>query len=180
MAYTQTRSPGSASNVNDGGNVAWSNPGNVVSSNNSRASCTINRSIGNQTSQLLRCTSFGFAIPSHAIIRGMEVLIEGSRSDSDDPVTTSWTLANASGGTVETGTATFTVGSEGTTTNGSPTNMNDNSPRVAAAILNASGMRIDFKLNQILDLSGTETVFQIDHIQLRVSYDLPGDPGLGF
>lgn len=70
-------SPSSGANI-AGANTDWSNPGNVVSSNNSYATCGTLAS-GDGT-DWLSATSFGFSIPGSDTIVGIEVSIEASRS----------------------------------------------------------------------------------------------------
>jgi hypothetical protein len=65
-----TNSPSAASGTN------WTNPTNVYSSNDSRAS------YANTAQNALAVTGFSFSIPSNATIVGIEVLIEGQGSSS--------------------------------------------------------------------------------------------------
>lgn len=69
-------------NVNDGGNTAWSNPGNITASDNARASCF--RS-SNGTSQLLYATFDLSTVPDGATITGVVVRVERSYSSSVPP-----------------------------------------------------------------------------------------------
>ncbi|MFA5932253.1 MAG: dockerin type I domain-containing protein [Candidatus Paceibacterota bacterium] len=55
------------------GTISWSNPGNIISSNNSNATASLN---DNQISHYLKATNFGFAIPSGATINGITVEVE--------------------------------------------------------------------------------------------------------
>jgi len=80
VAVTDWRLAGTGANDSSVGNAAWSNPGNIVASNDSRA-VTATMSAG-QTSQILRATNFGFSIPSGSTIDGIEVRIERSRTSS--------------------------------------------------------------------------------------------------
>jgi hypothetical protein len=73
MASEGPRSPGTMANDAAVGAVAWTNTGNAVSSNDSYATCVFG---GGSTTQYLKATNFGFAIPSGATIDGIAVAIE--------------------------------------------------------------------------------------------------------
>ena len=53
-------------NIDDGGNVAWSNPGRITTADDSYSTCAI--SYGYKKSQLLIANNFGFSIPAGATI----------------------------------------------------------------------------------------------------------------
>jgi hypothetical protein len=76
--------PAGAGGTNGTG-TAWSTPGNVVSSNNVRATVTL---AGNAQTQNLDATGFGFSIPAGSTIDGIRVEIErnasGSSIDDED------------------------------------------------------------------------------------------------
>jgi MSHA biogenesis protein MshQ len=55
-----------------GAGPAWTNPGRAVSSNNAYATASVD---GNST-EPLRCTSYGFSIPLNAVVAGVEVFVE--------------------------------------------------------------------------------------------------------
>lgn len=72
-----TRSCGTGANVATGGfgNVVWSNPGNITSSDNSYATASF--AGGTDTGfDYLRATNFGFSIDSDATIDGIEAIFE--------------------------------------------------------------------------------------------------------
>lgn len=71
MASQGPNSPATGTSVTLGA-TAWTNPGNVVSSNNANATCTI----GLGATDSLRATDYGFTIPSGATIDGVIVEIE--------------------------------------------------------------------------------------------------------
>ena len=70
------RSPGEVANDTSYGEEPWVNPGNVAASDNSRAVADLNDW---EESNYLKCTNYGFTIPSDAIINGIEVNIEHQR-----------------------------------------------------------------------------------------------------
>lgn len=66
-------------NVNDGGSTAWTNPGNILLSDNVRATC--NRS-STGTSQLLYATFDLSSVPDTATITGVRVILERDYSST--------------------------------------------------------------------------------------------------
>lgn len=74
MAVQGPLSGGTFTDDSTVGVVAWTNPGNAVSSNNSYAVASL--TAGNPTSHYLRVTNFGFTIPSGANIDGVTVEFE--------------------------------------------------------------------------------------------------------
>jgi hypothetical protein len=62
-----------------GSGTAWTNPGNVVASDNAKATATLS---GSALSQNLDATNFGFAIPAGSTIDGVTVRIERMASSS--------------------------------------------------------------------------------------------------
>lgn len=75
---SSTKAAGAGANSNDGGNVAWTNPGNITA-NDGTNSITATSS-GSGTSQLLLADAFGFAIPAGASIDGIIVSIDREES----------------------------------------------------------------------------------------------------
>jgi hypothetical protein len=66
---------GTGANFNDGGTTAWSTPTNIQGdTTGTAATCNVGANPG--TSQKLRATNFGFAVPSGATIVGVTVEIE--------------------------------------------------------------------------------------------------------
>jgi len=61
-----------------GGGFAWSNPGNITSSNNTYAQATV--TTANGLTDFLQATNFGFAVPSTATIKGVTVEVEAKAS----------------------------------------------------------------------------------------------------
>jgi hypothetical protein len=63
--------PGTAANVVDGSDTAWTNPNNIKATDGNYATITFS---GTGTSDYLEGTNFGFAIPSNATINGIGVV----------------------------------------------------------------------------------------------------------
>lgn len=68
-----TASPGTLANDSSEGTTAWNNPGNAAASDDNKAGCTL---VGVSTTQLLKCTNFGFSVPSDATVDGIQVSVE--------------------------------------------------------------------------------------------------------
>lgn len=71
----EQKSPGTAANNTEAGTVAWSNPGNAVSSNNSAATMAAAKGTSKE-SHYLQVSDFAFGIPEGATITGIGVEIE--------------------------------------------------------------------------------------------------------
>jgi len=69
------------------GTVAWSNPNNITASDNSYATAS------NGTTQTITASNFGFALPSNAVIDGIEVSIERSGRASNNIAQDTWQTA---------------------------------------------------------------------------------------
>jgi hypothetical protein len=73
MASTGNVFPTVGANVDRAGNTAWTNPGNVVSDNATDATVAV-------PSDYLVTSSYGFTVPSSAVIRGVTVRVEASET----------------------------------------------------------------------------------------------------
>lgn len=73
MASEGPNSPVTVVNDASVGDIAWTNPGNGISSNDVYATAVIGMGM---TSQYLKATEFGFAIPAGATIDGITVAVE--------------------------------------------------------------------------------------------------------
>jgi len=75
MSTAGPNAPGTMADDNAVGTKTWSNPGNVAASDNTYASvpCTAGAI---ETSHYLKCTNFGFSIPSGATVNGVTVAVE--------------------------------------------------------------------------------------------------------
>jgi len=67
---THTLVPGSLANDAAIGSVAWTNPGNATSANSPGATCTLGAGV---TSNYIKGTNCGAAIPTSCIVEGIEV-----------------------------------------------------------------------------------------------------------
>lgn len=77
--YSTQKLPGTGSNVGPGSpNASWSNPSRITADDGSSAS--IGFFTGGQAGDALVGSNFGFALPPHAVIDGIEVYIDGSQT----------------------------------------------------------------------------------------------------
>lgn len=81
MATQGPNSAGTGADDSSYGNIAWSNPGNITSSDNAYASAAIATIPGHQPSHYLKATNFGFSIPGGSTILGILVEIEKNGND---------------------------------------------------------------------------------------------------
>ncbi len=75
MTTVGPRYPGTMADDSGVGTLTWSNPGNVVSDNSTYASCSPSSS-GTYTTHYIKCTNFGFSIPSNGTINGITVEVD--------------------------------------------------------------------------------------------------------
>lgn len=78
--YAGTGATGAIGGIGTGG-VAWSNPGNITSSDNSYA--TVDLSNTNTSAQALVATNFSFSLPLHSSINGVIATFERKASAAD-------------------------------------------------------------------------------------------------
>jgi hypothetical protein len=78
--YAGTGATGAIGGIGTGG-VAWSNPSNITSSDNSYA--TVNLSNTATSAQVLVATNFGFDLPLHSTIDGVVATFERKASAAD-------------------------------------------------------------------------------------------------
>lgn len=165
-----TKSPGTAVRVDDGNNTtfAWSNPGNVVSSNDVYASCFANS--WTNTTEYLKATNFGFAIPDGATIIGILVEIEKRKSGSDNGQDHSVVIVKSNGSYGSTDKK--ITGSHWPTTDTyfSYGGSTDTWGEVwTAADINSANFGVAISADGVADASAGIT-FYIDHIRITVFY----------
>lgn len=142
------------------GTVAWSNPSNAVSSDDSYATAT---SSGTQTSHYLKATNFGFSIPTGATISGIFVEIERKSPD----VAVDSTLKLSKAGTISgdnKASGTNWVATEAYFTYGSSVSLWGLT--WTAADINDTGFGV------ALSVLGNNAVASVDHIRITVFYDV--------
>lgn len=170
-------SPGTASNI--GATNPWSNPTNLISSNNTYSSVSLNNG---QVSDVVVATNFGFSIPTSATIDGVTVEIEkyGSRTVFFIPIR--YIIDN-----------TISLTTDGTNplgdnkANGTPWPISDTSPStytsyggsadgwnasLTPSLVNSTSFGIYIDVSCIFWPGGPETGY-IDHIRVTIDYTVP-------
>lgn len=170
VVATSATSPGTAASV-AGSKVDWSNPNNALVSDDSRATAALDFGIVDfESSDSLRLTNFGFAIPSTATITGILVEVEGRKNS-----------AAAQGSTVTLVNAAATIGSSITGSiflNGSDSYIsyggsgNTFGYQLTPTVVNSSTFGIDFVANIAL----STTTVSVDHARITVYYTLATGP----
>jgi len=168
-----TRSCGTGANVSAGGigNVAWTNPGNITSSDNSYATA----GFGGGTDSgfdYLRATNFGFSIDSGATIDGIEVIIE--RKDAGGSVTDSEVKILNGDGSAGVGSTNRSAGAAWPTSDTSATfgSSSDNWGETwTPAKVNSSDFGVRITCASSAGFGVTDTA-SVDHIQITVHYSV--------
>lgn len=139
----------------------WTGATNIYASDDADASITAD------ATESLRATSFSLAIPDSAIVRGLEVSIEGE-GDNATQANRNLTVAITKNGTAAVGTPkTFSLpqSADGVVVGGSSTDLWGISAGVDVAEANAATFGV-----HIIKTTATGTV-NIDHVVLRAYYD---------
>jgi hypothetical protein len=157
---------GTGADDSTSGTIAWTNPGNITASDNTRATVTL--AIG-ETSHWLRATNFGFTVPADARVIGIAVEVEGYRSNTNDadtnfrlvvndvPLAGSEKVYETNPGFGTGSDATFTVGSESDTWG----------TQLSPAVVNASTFGVGIQLENPTDFGAT---WNVDAVKIRVYY----------
>jgi len=155
------KSPGTVVNDTSYGTLAWSNPDNARVSDNAYATAVWTS--GPVSSNYLKATNFGFAVPSNATILGITVTKEGSFSGSGGGDSNARLVK---GGVVSGDTKTNGFGAESVITVGSSSDLWGLS--LTPADVNAS----DFGVVLYTDMfAGANCTISIDHITITVHYN---------
>jgi hypothetical protein len=151
---------------NAGAGAGWTSSGNITSSNNSDATASVS---GGGQSADLNGTSFGFAVPSNAVITGIRARVEraastsGRISDRDVLLLKAGSPSGndkAAGGTWGTSDSTITYGGSGDLwgTTWTP------------AQVNASNFGLRFRVQ---NSSGGSVTASVDYVEITVYYTIP-------
>ena len=169
VAVTVTASPTACASVAGIGTVAWTNPGNAVSSNNSYATA----SVDGTTTNYLQCTGYNFAIPAGATINGITVNIERKSSSTNNGGSADAAMRLVKAGTI--GATDRTTGTTYTTSDvieahGSAADLWGTTWTVAD--INNANFGAAFAATKASSGGAAHTV-SVDHIQIVVDYSLP-------
>jgi hypothetical protein len=162
-------SPSTIVNNDDIGTIAWTNPGNAATSDNVRATASFTSGT-NLISNYLVATGFGFSIPSGAVIDGITVEVEKSRTAGGGPDIFDNTVRIVKGGIIGTSdrssaTAWPIVTSEAYTAYGGTSDLWGSS--WTPSDINSSDF--GFAISAKKTATGTRTA-NIDHIRITVTY----------
>ncbi|UAY52835.1 hypothetical protein [Ferruginibacter albus] len=146
------------------GSVSWSNPGNVISNDNSYATATVTSS---SASHYLQATNYGFTIPTEATIKGITVTVgRFGSSSSSGIIDNSIKLIKAGSivGSSLASTSTWST-SEAVATYGGATNLWGNT--LTPADINSSnfGVALSVKTN-----SSSNRTASVDYMTIAVTY----------
>lgn len=172
-AYAATAGPnfaGAGAEANGPGTIAWSNEGFITADDNNYATANLGN---NAVSEYLQATGFGFAIPSNAMINGIQVTImrqsssnggNNSVDDSDLYLLKGGAIVgtdHASGNDWPTtmGTATYGATNDLWGTTWTPAEINAANFGVTLSVLNESGF--------------SSRTASVDYIQVTITYSLP-------
>ena len=178
MADTGWKSPGTVVNDSSVGTVAWSNPDNVKTSDNSYAQ--VGESINSLSTYYLKTTNFGFNIPIGSTINGILIEVEKRAPEADD---SSWVIDNSIkivksdgsfGTTNKADSLTRWENSDSYVSYGSDSDLWNESWTVSD--INNSNFGVVISASLTVDHSVTA---QIDHIQMKVYYTENTTPVVG-
>lgn len=168
-ALTATASPTACASVAGIGTVAWTNPGNAVSSDNNYATASVDGTI----TRYLQCTSYGFAIPAGATINGISVNVERKSNDTANGGSTDAAMrlvkAGVIGGTDRSTATTYTL-ADVVEAHGGVADLWGTT--WTAADVNAANFGAAFAATKASSTGAAHTV-SVDHIQISIDYTLP-------
>ncbi len=162
---------GAGANNADFGNVAWTNPGNIVSDNASYASAL--NVVDGGTTQYLHATNFSFAVPTGALIAGIQFRVERYFTQ-DVPIFTTrdhsiqLIIAGTRTGTIKTISGPWTETTPTVQDAGGATDLWGCS--LTPAIVNASDFGVALRAKHFFATGQGD--FFVDYIQLNITYGL--------
>ncbi len=180
MSSVGPNSCGTGTNASGGSGIAWTNPGNITSSDNVYTTSALNLAnpFGRST-QWLIASNFGFSIPGGSTIDGIVVEIErhaassvGSPADGTIQISTDATVAGQIGDNKASATTWPTTDAYATYGSSSDTwNLASFLGRaISAADINSSGFSITIN-GSVTAGKGTNTL-SVDHVRVTIYYTL--------
>ena len=163
----QNAGSGATGTIGGFSGVAWSNPGNITSSDNSYA--TVILSDTNTTSQALQATNFGFNVPLHSTIDGVLCTFERKASAADAIRDSHVYLIynNFTEGDNKISAPDYWLTTEGDVTFGSPSD--SWGAGLSAEKINSSSFGVLIDAQYYSAYSGTETAY-VDRVYITVYY----------
>ena len=153
-----------------GGDVAWTNPTDIATSNDTRATVTLGLV---SSSQVLRVDNLGFAVPATSAIRGVIVTVEGNETTLGAPITweANLLMGGSRVGTAKTG---WNFGTSDSTVSLGATNDLWGTSLLASDV-NGTGFGVDVRVT-VGGFGGAANDFAVDYISVTVFYGTPGTP----
>lgn len=170
-AVTATASPATCATVAGIGTVGWSNPTRAVSSNNSRATATVDGT----TTRYLVCTGYNFAIPAGSVINGITVNVErrSNRTTNGGSQDAAMRLVKGGAiGTADRSTATIYTTADVVEAHGGAADLWGTT--WTAADVNAANFGAAFAATKASAAGAAHSV-QVDHVSITIDYTyVPG------
>lgn len=162
-SITVSKNPTTCSNVTGIGTTAWTSPTNALTSDANYATTNLSR---NTTSNYLRCSGYGFAIPTGAVISGITVKVDRvSASPNANPTDNEDKLmkAGATVGTSQTASAAWST-TQTVATFGGAANLWGTT--WAVSDVNNTG----FGFSMVINATKNNTPASVDSIVVDVTY----------
>ena len=176
MASTGFTFAGTGANVNDA-TGPWTTPENVTANDDSRAQTAEGSTT---TSDRLRATNYGFAVPAGSTIDGVEARVRRIRTGGGAVVITTsrYRLVNAGSaiGTEKEQAADWATTEEAYTTGSSSDVW---SATLTAAVVNSSTFGLDVNVTWDANLPTPEAFAEVDSVEINVHYTAPTGPKAG-
>lgn len=153
-----------------GPGVAWVNPGNIVASDNVRATCSL--SSGSPNSQILHADEFNFGIPPESDLLGIEVNAEWRKTGTGDVNCNSFRLEEnlvQPAGSDDKAGPTALPATEATSTFGGVADLWAANFRLAADLI-----ALAFGIGLTCQRATLSPVAEVDHISVTLTYNAPG------
>ena len=174
-AVTVTGSPTTCTSVTGVGTLAWSNPGNALALDGVYTLATATSATGTQLTNYLKCSGYGFNIPSTATINGITVNIvrhissTNNTSGQDNAVR----VVDSTGaiGTTDRSTATAYTTADVTDPHGGAADLWG--ATWSPANINSANFGVAYSGNITKTSTSTTRAINIDVIQISVDYTVP-------
>ena len=159
--------------ITAGDSEQWSNLNNIISSDNSYATVSVDGTVSNT----LSATNFGFSIPSNAVINGVIVDIERKSSSTSDGGSEDASLQLIKGGTISgSDRQTNTDYSTSDTTESHGTSSDLWGLTLTPADINAADFGVAFSVTKPSS-SGSAHIISVDSIRITIHYSIPSSQG---
>ena len=166
-ALTQTGNPSNCTNVTGIGTIAWTTPGNAVSSNGVAATASVT---DGEITNYLRCVGYGFTIPAGSTINGITVNVERSSTNTGTDDSAVRTVKAGVIGTTDRSTGTAYPTIDTIEAHGSAADLWGTT--WTATDINSATFGAAFAAEKPGTTGAARTV-SVDHIQIVVDYTLP-------